>query len=73
VWEQQHRSLTAAEGANMAWYAFVLLDERDGTLKIQRRKPSTVTRIVNKRGGWNESGHEGMESRQMKLPYSAVL
>jgi len=73
LWQQQHRSMTTSEGQNStAWYAFVLLDLEDGVIKIQRRKPSTVTRILNQRGGWNQSGHES-KGRQHKVPIWAVM
>jgi hypothetical protein len=72
LWEQQHRSLTTAEGQNAAWYAFVLLDLDDGVVRIQRRRPSTVTGIINGRGGWNRSGHQS-KGRQHKLPIDEVF
>ena len=72
LWEGQHRSMTAAEGQNAAWYAFVLLDTDDGVIRIQRRRPSTVTGIINDRGGWNRSGHES-KGRQHKLPINEVF
>lgn len=71
VWESQTNSLIASDRANVAWYVFVFMDESDGLLRLQRRKPSTVLNIVNKRGGWNESGHP--MGRQYKLPYSDVM
>ena len=71
LWESQHRSLTAAEGQNMAWYAFVLLDTSDGVIRIQRMRPSTVTGIIRDRGGWNRSGHS--KGKQHKLPIGAVF
>lgn len=64
--------MTAAQGAGAAWYAFVLLDLDDGVIRIQRRRPSTVTKIVNDRGGWNRSGHES-KGKQHKLPFSEVF
>lgn len=72
LWQDNHRSLAASNAQGTAWYAFVYLHERDGLIKIRRREPQTVTRIVHKRGGWDESGHERGE-RQKKLPPSAVL
>lgn len=73
LWKQQHRSMTTSEGQqSTAWYAFVLLDLEEGSIKIQRRKPSTVTRILNERGGWNQSGHES-KGKQHKMPISAVM
>lgn len=73
LWEEQHRSLTTAEGQNMAWYAFVLLDQEAGEIMIQRKRPSTVTQIIQSRGGWNAAGHGGRDDRQHKVPYSAVM
>lgn len=72
LWKAQHLSLAISEGQNMAWYAFVFLDESTGTLKIQRRKPTTVTKIVNERGGWYDSGHSS-KGKQYKLPVSEVF
>lgn len=72
LWRSQHRSLTASEGAGMAWYAFVVLDEDAGSIKIQRRRPTTVTRLVNERGGWNDAGHERY-SEQHKLPWPVAV
>jgi hypothetical protein len=72
VWQGQHRSLVASDAVGTAWYAFVLLDEDRGVLRIQRRRPSTVGRIVRERGGWNRSGHES-QGRQHKLPWETVV
>lgn len=72
VWKGQTRSLIASDAQGTAWYAFVLLDERDGVIRIQRRRPSTVQAIVDERGGWNESGHESM-GPQHKLPIDEVI
>lgn len=68
LWENQHRSLTAAEGQNAAWYVF-LVDGGD----MRRVKPSTVTQWVNQRGGWNRAGHDRRDGRQHKLPISEVF
>ncbi len=67
LWGDQHRSLTAAEGAEgqTAWYAFVLFDESDD---VVRRKSSTVTEIVS--GEWNDAGRNG---RQHKVPWDQVF
>lgn len=67
LWEQ-HRSLTRSEGANAAWYVFLASGEG-----MRRMKPTTVTRIVNERGGWNRANHELRDSRQHKLPVDEVL
>lgn len=73
VWEDQHRSLTNAEGAetHTAWYVFIVLDEDGEVEHIVRRKPSTVTKIVD--GEWNRANHAERNSRQHKIPwYQAV-
>lgn len=72
VWKGQTRSLMASDAQGTAWYAFVLLDERDGVLRIQRKKPGTVWRIVQDLGGWMPSGHDSM-GQQHKLPFSEVF
>lgn len=72
LWEDNHRSLASSAGQNAAWYVFVLWHERDGLIKMRRRKPQTVTRIIDERGGWNESGHR-RDARQVKLPISSVM
>lgn len=73
LWENQHKSLVASDRSGVAWYAFVLLDADDAVLKIQRRKPSTVTRLVRARGGWNKAGHRDRSGRQHKLPWRAAI
>lgn len=72
LWEDQHRSLTAAEGAEgqTAWYAFVLFDEHDDVVDVVRRKPSSVTKIVG--GEWNDAGHAGRNGRQHKTPWEDI-
>jgi len=72
VWEDQHRSLTTAEGATdqTAWYAFVLLDEDGEVVDVVRRKPLTVTEIVG--GEWNDAGHAERNGRQHKIPWTEV-
>lgn len=72
VWESQTRSLIASDANAVAWYAFVLLDENVGAIRIQRMKPSTVNSIVQERGGWNNSGHESM-GKQHKIPWRRVF
>lgn len=72
VRRDQHRSLVASDAQGTAWYIFVLLDEEAGDVVLQRRRPSTVTRIVDERGGWNQAGHEEFDE-QHKLPIDAVL
>lgn len=72
LWESQTRSLIASDAQASAWYVFVLFDEDNGVLRMQRRRPSTVLEVVQERGGWNQSGHESM-GRQHKLPWSEVF
>lgn len=72
LWRDNHRSLASSDGQGTAWYVFVLWHERDGLIKYRRRKPQTVTRIVQERGGWNDSGHR-RDAEQIKLPISAVM
>lgn len=69
LWDDQHRSLTAAEGANAAWYVFVVPNREP-----RRVRPTTVTQWVNSRGGWNRANHELRPgARQHKLPVSEVF
>ena len=72
VWRAQHRSLVASDAAGVAWYAFVLLDEEDGVIRIRRAKPSTVTQWVRDRDGWNDAGHQTY-SHQQKIPHTEVF
>jgi hypothetical protein len=72
LWEGQTRSLLSSDARGVAWYAFVLLDEDAGVLRIRRAEPSTVSGWVADRGGWNQSGHES-QGRQHKLPYGVVF
>ena len=72
LWKDNHRSIAASDGQGTAWYAFVLLSESDGSIKIQRRKPSTVSEVVRDRGGWNTSGH-ARGQKQHKIPYPEVI
>ncbi len=68
----QHRSLTASAASGVAWYVFVLFDKSRGVAWIQKARPSTVTRWVNERGGWNEAGHDEFDE-QHKLPAEVVF
>lgn len=68
----QTRSLLSSDASGVAWYAFVLVDLDAGVLRFRRAKPSTVSRWVRERGGWNEAGHEEFD-RQHKHPYSVVF
>lgn len=73
LWEDQHRSLVAAESAEgqTAWYAFVLLDDNDSVQDVVRRKPSTVTGIVG--GEWNRAEHDDRGDGQHKVPWYQVF
>jgi len=71
IWEDQTQSLIASDANAVAWYAFVLLDENDGEIRIRRMKPSTVNGIIEERGGWNRSGHESM-GKQHKIPWRDI-
>lgn len=73
IWEDQHRSLTSAEAAGVAWYAFVHVDAAGRVQDIQRRRPSTVTRLVSEHGGWVKSGHARTDGREKQLPIDVVL
>jgi len=73
LWEGQHRSLVASDAQATAWYAFVRLSQSGDVLDVQRRRPSTVTRLVRERGGWYDAGHEGKDGRQFKLAHDAVF
>ena len=72
IWEDNHRSLTASDGQGTAWYQFLVVTENGNVVDEVKRKPSTVTKIINERGGWNVSGHD-RGSRQHKLPPSEVV
>lgn len=69
LWEDQHRSLMAAEsGGVAAWYVFVTDDGATYT----RRSVTQVGQVVNDRGGWNKSGH-ARGSRQKKVPIGELI
>jgi hypothetical protein len=74
LWEDQHLSLVAADRTGTAWYVFVLLDD-DEVAAVQKRRPSTVTKIVDDvgDGDWNLAGHSERDSRQQKVPWTAVM
>jgi hypothetical protein len=73
LWEDQIASLEASDRAGTAWVAFVLLDQGGDVVAVQRRKPSTVRKAVENRGGWNRAGHREREGRQHKLPWPEVV
>ena len=69
LWSDQHRSLVASDANGVAWYVFVTSGEDP-----RRVKPSTVTKWVNERGGWNKANHELRPGAlQHKLPVSEVF
>ena len=72
IWEDNHRSLTASDGQNVAWYDFLVVTMDDRVVEGRRMKPSTVTQIVRDRGGWNTSGH-ARGSRQHKIPVGEIF
>ena len=67
IWEDNHRSMVASDAGNVAWYQFLVVTMNGNVVEERKVKPSTVTTIVNERGGWNESGHV-RGSRQHKIP-----
>lgn len=84
MWEQAHRRLAGAEGAEdqTAYYVFVLFDgdsspsETSQPVAMRRAHPSTVTNILRERSedgtAWHRSGHDS-KGRQHKLPWEAVI
>lgn len=68
----QTRSLLSSDAAGVAWYVFVLIDVDDGRIRFRRAKPSTVSRWVRERGGWNRAGHDDFD-QQHKLPWDDVF
>lgn len=70
LWRDQHRSLVASDAAGTAWYTFVLLSSGGDVLDVQRRRPSTVTRLVE---SWNRAGHGERDGPQYKLPWPQVM
>ncbi len=73
LWEDQIASLEASDRTATAWVTFVLLDQGGDVVAVQRRKPTTVRKIVEKRGGWNRAGHDQRSGRQHKLPWPEVV
>lgn len=73
IWEDQHRSLVASDRAGTAWYAFVYVDAAGRVQEIQRRRPSTVTQLVEDAGGWVKSGHARTSDREKKLSIETVI
>lgn len=73
IWEDQHRSLTSAAARGVAWYVFVRVDGSGRVTASQRRRPTTVTRLVNDHGGWVKSGHERTSDREKQLPINDVV
>jgi len=54
IFEDQHRSLTAAPSA---FYVFVRFRSDGSVADMTRRRPATVTQYVSESGGWVKSGH----------------
>ena len=73
VWEDQHRSLVASDRVGTAWYVFVHVSAAGNVTAMQRRKPSTVTQLVNDAGGWVKSGHHRTKKREKYLPIGTVI
>lgn len=73
-WEDNHHSLSISGGQKTAWVDLVVLSSgsNPSVLGHRRVKPSTVTDVVNDRGGWNKSGHR-RGSRQKKIPVGVFL
>lgn len=70
-WRDQHRRLSGANANGTAWYA--LVRREDGQpVEMRRVEPSTVTKVVNDRGGWNEPVHR-REAKQKKVPIGVFL
>ena len=72
LWESQHRSLLAADASGVAWYHFVVLDDDGHVVGYARRKPKTVSSLVESVGGWSLAGHDDRDGRQCRLPWSAI-
>ena len=72
IWQDNHRSLTASDGQGTAWYRFLVVSEGGNVLRETKMKPSTVTKMIRERGGWNRSGH-ARGSQQHKLPEKDVF
>ena len=70
LWRDQHRSLLASDTRGTAWYAFVLLDDDGHVLEVQRRRPSTVTDVIDE---WVTGGHDERDGPQAKVPWPLVL
>lgn len=70
LWQDQHRSLIASDANGVAWYAFVLFAPGGDVVDVQRRKPSTVSKLVD---GWNRAQHGERDGRQHKLPWTEVF
>jgi hypothetical protein len=66
LWEDQHQALTGASAHTAAWYVFV------AGSRMSRHTVGYVSNVVEKRGGWNRSGHR-RGSRQLKIPLEDVL
>lgn len=70
--KDQHDSLVRSDAQATAWYFFVVFDNSRERIIIQRRRPSTVGRIVDELGGWNRSGHSEF-AYEYKMPLDEVV
>jgi len=70
LWADQHKRLLEADRNGTAWYAFVLFDGAGRVENIQRRRPTTVSKIVDH---WNTSKHKKRRSKQHKVPWSEIM
>jgi hypothetical protein len=72
-WEDQHRSLTASNNQNSARYVVVQTDRSGNIHRMMRKRPTTITRLVNEHGGWVESGHHRTNGREKYIPISDLF
>lgn len=72
VWKDNHRSLVSSNAAGTAWYDFLVMSRSGRITDHRRMQPTTVSRIVDELGGWNESGH-ARGSYQKKIPVAAIF
>lgn len=65
-WKDQHRRLSAANSQGTSYYVLVKM-HGDQPGAYMRVKPATVTKTIEKRGGWNEPVHRRRQ-KQKKVP-----
>jgi len=73
LWSDQHESLLASDASGVAWYHFVLLDADNRVVQYCRLKPSTVSQIVERCGGWAPAGHAKRDGCQCRIPHSEIF